>query len=536
MSEGKNHPIYNAHSYHTKVPHRAIMRYILHYTDPGDMVFDGFCGTGMTGVAAQLCGDRNEVQELGYRVDDKGIIFDETGKAVSKLGARRAVLNDLSPAATFIAYNYNSPDEVLQFEAEAKKLLSEVEKDLGWIYSTLHLASESAISQAVEAIAKAASPKNLQQVLGEHAQTAEHGRINYAVWSDVFICPECASEVNFWEQGVKKASGEVMEKFPCQKCGANLTKRNSKQALTSLFDDSLNRPLQQIKQVLVLINYTYAGKRYEKAADAFDKALAEKIQNIPQSAFFPTERMPEGDESRRNDPAGITHVHHFYSKRNLWLLGVLISRSKHHSLTCALLDGHSVGTRMSRFRASAWASKSTGPMKGNTAGTLYVPSLVGEQNWLNIFKEKVAMIRRAYFTPKPTLITTGSAFGVPITELKLDYVFVDPPFGANIMYSELNFLWESWLRVWTNTDPEAIENKTQSKTLDVYRQLMTQAFKTAFGSLKPGRWMTVEFSNTKAAVWNAIQSSLQEAGFVVANVASLDKQQLGFKVSLQRRQ
>jgi DNA modification methylase len=52
VSEGKNDPIYNAHSYHTKVPHKAIMRYILHYTEPGDVVFDGFCGTGMTGVAA----------------------------------------------------------------------------------------------------------------------------------------------------------------------------------------------------------------------------------------------------------------------------------------------------------------------------------------------------------------------------------------------------------------------------------------------------------------------------------------------------
>jgi hypothetical protein len=55
ISEGKNDPIYNAHSYHTKVPHKAIMRYILHYTEPGDIVFDGFCGTGMTGVAAQTC-------------------------------------------------------------------------------------------------------------------------------------------------------------------------------------------------------------------------------------------------------------------------------------------------------------------------------------------------------------------------------------------------------------------------------------------------------------------------------------------------
>ena len=49
---GKNSAIYNAHTYHTKVPYQVIMRYILHYTQPGDVVLDGFAGTGMTGVAA----------------------------------------------------------------------------------------------------------------------------------------------------------------------------------------------------------------------------------------------------------------------------------------------------------------------------------------------------------------------------------------------------------------------------------------------------------------------------------------------------
>lgn len=51
VSEGKNEPIYMAHSYHTKVPYKAITKFIEHYTNPGDLVFDGFCGTGMTGVA-----------------------------------------------------------------------------------------------------------------------------------------------------------------------------------------------------------------------------------------------------------------------------------------------------------------------------------------------------------------------------------------------------------------------------------------------------------------------------------------------------
>ena len=53
VSVGKTDPLYKAHSYHTKVPHLAIVPSILHYTEPGDMVLDGFGGSGMTGVAAQ---------------------------------------------------------------------------------------------------------------------------------------------------------------------------------------------------------------------------------------------------------------------------------------------------------------------------------------------------------------------------------------------------------------------------------------------------------------------------------------------------
>jgi DNA modification methylase len=58
VSEGKYDPLYKLHSYPTKVPPKAISRYIEHYTNPGDIVLDGFCGTGMTGIAAQTCKHR----------------------------------------------------------------------------------------------------------------------------------------------------------------------------------------------------------------------------------------------------------------------------------------------------------------------------------------------------------------------------------------------------------------------------------------------------------------------------------------------
>ena len=147
VSEGKNDPIYNAHSYHTKVPHKAIMRYILHYTNPGDLVFDGFCGTGMTGIAAQLCGDKETVESLGYKVLADGTILQEERDVItqksewvpfSKLGNRRAILNDLSPIATFIAYNYNSPVNVSEVEEKAKEIILEVENECGWMFETYH--------------------------------------------------------------------------------------------------------------------------------------------------------------------------------------------------------------------------------------------------------------------------------------------------------------------------------------------------------------------------------------------------------------
>ncbi|WP_300381014.1 hypothetical protein [Clostridium sp.] len=38
--EDKHDLIYNIHTYHTKVPPKAICRYIEHYTNPGDIIVD----------------------------------------------------------------------------------------------------------------------------------------------------------------------------------------------------------------------------------------------------------------------------------------------------------------------------------------------------------------------------------------------------------------------------------------------------------------------------------------------------------------
>ena len=63
---------------------------------------------------------------------------------------------------------------------------------------------------------------------------------------------------------------------------------------------------------------------------------------------------------------------------------------------------------------------------------------------------------------------------------------------------------------------------------------MYRCFKEIYRVLKTGHWITVEFHNSQNAVWNAIQLALQEAGFVVADARTLDKQQETYKQSIQK--
>lgn len=500
VSEGKNDPVYKAHVYHTKVPHKAIMRYLLHYTNPGDVVFDGFCGTGMTGVAAQMCGNRDAVLSLGYRVEEDGSILREETDAdgntawvpFSRLGARKAILNDLAPAATFIAYNYNTPVNAVAFQREAQRILREVEQECGWMYETLH----------TDGVTK--------------------GRINYAIWSDVFICPACAGEIVFWDAAVDQENGKVADEFPCPHCQATLTKRAMERCYATHYDDALNQSVRQAKQVPVRINYSIGKKRFDKKPSPADLALIDQINESPIPFWFPTDQLPKGVKTGEPIRLGITHVHQFYTRRALAFLANYVSKSTDNKLISHVISSLLVLSKLYRFRVAGG-----GPMNG----TFYIPSLIKELTVTKVLGEHISRIHQSSvgITKKIASIGTQSltdCHGIPSNSV--DYIFIDPPFGANLNYSELNFIWESWLKVQTNNKEEAIENPVQGKGGEEYRELMQACFREAYRVLKPGRWMTVEFSNTKAAVWNSIQTALTDAGFIVANVSALDKKQGSF--------
>ena len=511
VSEGKNDPIYNAHSYHTKVPHKAIMRYILHYTDPGDIVFDGFCGTGMTGVAAQLCGDKKTVESLGYRVDNKGVIW-EGEKAISRLGARKAVLNDLSPAATFIAYNYNTPVDAVSFEHEAKKTLKEVEQECGWMYETWHPNYDD--------------PNRVK------------GKINYTVWSDVFVCPNCGQEMIFWDIAVDQQDGKIQDSWNCPECGTLVAKSPKKgsgalkaeRAWNTHYDRELKETIRQAKQVPVLINYSVGKKRWGKKPDRIDLELIQKIDEHDIPYPVPLTKIPKGDKTSDPFNVGITHIHNYYSRRNLWLLSCLkeksliISEQNRSRWNDAFQS--ICGTLSSKLTRYNMGKRGNGPL----SGTLYVASLIAESNVISVMDGKISdfLYDSKTISSKSSILECVSSERTNQNPERSDYIFVDPPFGSNLMYSELNFIWEAWLKVFTNNTTEAIMNDIQHKGLVEYQGIMQKCFNEFYRVLKLGRWMTVEFHNSQNSVWNAIQEALQRAGFVIADVRVLNKEQGSF--------
>lgn len=473
VSEDKHDVIYNVHGYHTKVPPKAIKKYIRHYTKPMDIVLDTFCGTGMTGIASQLCSE-----------DD---------------GARKAILNDISPYAVFIAANYNNPnnDQIVDLLDE---IIHDVDKQYGIYYKTNHI---------IDGIPQKDIYGNLIE-----------GTINYVVWSNVYFCPNCGSEINYYENMVANNAKSTEKKIKCTHCGAITDRTKLDLKFQSIIDPHTGVVDNIPEHVPVLINYSVNKKRFNKKPDFFD---IEKIENIRKNPIksYPINEMLHGDETERLFKVGITKVSQLYTRRTLFFLAEFFYRFKDNKMKFLFTSAIPKLTILNRFMPEHGSRALVGPR----TGTYYLPHLFVENNVIGQFKFQLGKLKNLYYKKGNVLTTNQSATQLDnIPDNSIDYCFIDPPFGANIMYSELNYVAESWLGLTTNNIDEAIVNRSQHKNVNEYQHIIEKSLNGIYRVLKPSRWLTMEFHNNKNYIWLAIQQAIGKAGFIIADVRTLNKQ------------
>lgn len=451
----------------------------------------------MTGVAAQWCGAAPPIYRHELEAEWK-----KQGKTAPKWGARRVILNDLSPAATFISANYNIPFDVGVFSEAVKNIFGELEKEIGWMYETLHS----------DSITKA--------------------RVEFTIWSEVFSCASCAGDIIFTNAAMDETKSRVANMLECPHCGAASKKEQMDLAFESFLDGATGNVEKRPKRIPTLINYKIGKTKFTKRPDAADLAILERIGGLPLPDEVPTSVFPDCQMTRvgRMRTTNTVATHFMFLPRAAQVLGLLWKKAKanpdsrmRQALLYFVEQAIWTTSVMNRFQPQGFKQ-----VNKYLPGVFYVPSQICEVSpWYAIGArgDRIAKVF-AKFERKTgsACVTTGTASNLGIPANSIDYIFTDPPFGENIYYADLNILVESWHGVTTDANAEAIVDRVRNKGVPEYQHLMKICFAEYYRVLKPGRWMTVIFSNSRAAVWNAIQVSLQQVGFVVAEVTALDKQ------------
>ena len=476
VTGSRNTAFYNAHSYMTKVPPEAIIPFLEHYTNPGDVVLDMFAGSGMTGVAASLTG-------------------------------RKSILRDISVISAHLAYNHSRPCKSEALKRVWKTVYNRIRPTFNEIYRV---------------------PIGRRQFKQQSLEDLGDGYARYTLWSERYSCPNCRKHFTLYE-AIDQTTGRVGNSIECPKCGEELQRQRLRAISTDPVLINYETPNQKGRQ-----------QRSPTTADIkhIDSFKRETVGEWYPSVKMGNERDMYNISALHL--RGISEIADFYTPRNLHALSLLFKEIQlvendrlRQVLTFAFTNTAWHGTRMRRFNARGGQRPLTGtlyiPQISSEVNVLEVMNNKIRQ-LIRYYEEYPRTLKQT-----PPVITLGSAEDLSeIPDASVDYIFTDPPFGSNIFYADCNLITESWLGGITRVEHEAVVNRTISpasggKSLGDYGALLSKALAEAKRVLKTNGWMTMVFHNTDAKVWSTLQAAAESAGFELVGAGSLDRKQMSHK-------
>ena len=420
-----------------------------------------------------------------------------TGVAALMTG-RRARLFDVSVLGRHIGTNYVNQVSDEHLRKRADEVIDQASTRVGQVYSVKC------------------------GLCGDNSEIAK------TVWSAVMECPACGQDFNFYY--CLEVADWKKSQMVCPGCDASVTSKcrrlYERPVVDSISCDCSRTQIEQSHQTPI------------EEADASGLKW-------PEVAIEKSRQMYVASALGRH---GLTSVSSFYSHRNLCALAALREaidevdevdlREKLRFAFTAILTRASKRYQWSRQR----------PLNAANAN-YYVAPVFYEWNVFDLFNRKVEAAIRSdrwireersarldWDTDDRSDVTyqRASAESLPLEDNSVDYVFTDPPFGANIFYSDMNLFQEAWLSEFTDPDEEAVIDRVDTgavRTAERYEQIMTDALQECLRVVKPGGCITLLFGNSSGKVWQFLQRSIAAAGLEVVPelIAMLDKGQRSVK-------
>lgn len=496
--------IFQAHPYPTKINYESIIPFILAHTQPGEVVYDSFAGTCSTGFAAASCIERKEGALIGF----------EKGTAEVEWGARKAICFDIGKLPTFIGRSLAKPVDPKGLTEAFNEWISRIEEEWGWLY-------------------EAKDPEG------------NDGILRHIFTSNIIRCPNCGEHIPYIEAFVDFQKSNFEERATCLRCSCSIDSKDAEPTMEKVKDRLLNEEIMRVKRIPYLVYGKTEGRNWERKATAQDTELIQRIErtplpkNVRPIPMMGKERGKKwGEMYRSGYHRDISHIHHFYSPRNLLALATLYGEarkipSEYRDQILLAISSYNAAnsTLMARFVFKKGIRNPV--ITSAEPAALYIPNCQVEKNVFAGIRRKFKKIAEALreisrWNPNISIQSTPAQDN-NLEPNSIDYIFTDPPFGENIQYSEVNFLSEAWLESFTDNKYETIISNHQKKSVDDYETLLTEAFRENYRVLKPGKFMTIVFHSTSKKVWNGLQRAILQSGFQIVDTSILDKTQTSFK-------